>query len=62
MSETHLVIIGLRRWADKMTLATTSDEALTAALREFVCNQEVELARLCTRELMRRRNEGKPYG
>jgi hypothetical protein len=58
MSQTTILIAGLRAWGDKMSLETISDEALVEALRVFVCNQEIELARICTRELMMRRRKG----
>ena len=56
MSETSLLIDGLRAWGDRMCLETICTDALVAALRVFVIEQQIELAHIVTEELKRRRN------
>jgi hypothetical protein len=56
MTQTQILLYGLRVWGNRMSLTTIREEALTEALREFVVNQEIELAHICTGELMRRRS------
>jgi hypothetical protein len=52
--QTKLLLHGLRTWGDRMALTTIRDESLTEAMRDFVINQELELACICAKELIRR--------